>query len=72
MRLIQTGVGCPEFEVGYEVLFSELKLLSWPRSSFKFFHTIVQKNLNKLAGQSTNTNQYRMYESDKNRKKTLP
>lgn len=40
--LIQIGVGRPEFEVGYKILFSELKLiqtniLGGPKSLFGFF-----------------------------------
>ena len=30
-------------------------MLGWPKSSFGFFHNILQKNLNELSGQPINS-----------------
>ena len=32
----------------------DLLILGWPKSSFEFFHTILQKNPNELFGQLNN------------------
>ena len=32
-------------------IYAYIHVLSWPKSSFRFFHTILQKNPNELFGQ---------------------